>query len=154
MKEIRTRLSRFGDALLSCRGGGRVPTGDQHFCARPERPEEMKALHQGGKNKLRPKTKMGRAILITLLVCAFLSVPILHLRAGEKRIRYELTHRFAVEDPQFLRCIYDAVFAAEQVRVFGEDKGNSRLMTRAELKNRSVVGKTLNEIAATFRRQL
>ena len=116
MKEIRTRLSGFGDALLSRRGGGRVTAGDQHFCARPERPEEMKALHQGERNKLRPKTKMGRAILITLLVCGFLTFPILHLRAGEKRIRYELTHRFAVEDPQFLRCIYDAVFAAPERR--------------------------------------
>ena len=37
--------------------------------------------------------------------------------------------------------IYDAAFAAEQVKVFEEDKSKSRLMTRAEFKNRSKVGK-------------
>ena len=50
--------------------------------------------------------------------------------------------------------IYDADFAAEQVKVFEDDKGKSRLMTRAEFKNRSAVGKTLDNIAGLFRRQL
>lgn len=50
--------------------------------------------------------------------------------------------------------IYDAAFAAEQVKVFEEDKAKSRLMTRAELKNRSAVGKFFDEIAGTLRRQL
>ena len=50
--------------------------------------------------------------------------------------------------------IYDAAFAAEQVKVFEEDKGKSRLMTRAEFKNRSAVGKMFDEIAGTLRRQL
>jgi cardiolipin synthase len=50
--------------------------------------------------------------------------------------------------------IYDAAFAIEQVKVFEEDKGKSRLMTRKEFKNRSKVGKMFDEIAATFRRQL
>ena len=50
--------------------------------------------------------------------------------------------------------IYDATFAAQQVKVFEEDKGKSRLMTRAEFKNRSAVGKVFDEIAGTLRRQL
>jgi cardiolipin synthase len=48
---------------------------------------------------------MWLAILATLLVTLFLTVVILNLRAGEKQIRYELTHLFAVEDPQFLRTM-------------------------------------------------
>lgn len=55
--------------------------------------------------KLRGKTKMWWVILITPVVMGFLAGPILHLQADEKRIRYELPHRFAVEDPQFLRCM-------------------------------------------------
>jgi preprotein translocase subunit SecA len=50
--------------------------------------------------------------------------------------------------------IYDADFATEQVKVFEEDKGKSRLMTRAAFKNRSTVGKLFDEIAGTLRRQL
>lgn len=50
--------------------------------------------------------------------------------------------------------IYDAVFAADQITVFEEDKRQSRLMTRAEFKNRSNVGKMFDEIAGTLRRQL
>jgi cardiolipin synthase len=50
--------------------------------------------------------------------------------------------------------IYDAAFAAEQVKVFEADKAKSRLMTRAEFKNRSAVGKLFDEIAGTLRRQL
>ncbi len=48
---------------------------------------------------------MRQPILITLLVVGFFSIAMINLRADEKRIRYELTHRFAVEDPQFLRCM-------------------------------------------------
>ncbi len=55
--------------------------------------------------KFRGKTKMWWAILITLVVTGFLTVAFLNLRAGEKQIRYELPHRFAVEDPQFLRTM-------------------------------------------------
>ena len=50
--------------------------------------------------------------------------------------------------------IFDATFAAEQVKVFEEDKGKSRLMTRAEFKNRSPIGKFFDHFAALFRRQL
>ena len=50
--------------------------------------------------------------------------------------------------------IYDAAFAAEQVKVFENDRSKSRLMTRSEFKNRSAVGKMLDEIAGTLRRQL
>lgn len=48
---------------------------------------------------------MWWVILITLVGVVFVAGPILLLKAGEKRIRYELPHRFAVEDPQFLRTI-------------------------------------------------
>ena len=45
------------------------------------------------------------AILITLVATALLIVLFLNLRAGEKQIRYELSHRFAVSDPQFVRTM-------------------------------------------------
>ena len=50
--------------------------------------------------------------------------------------------------------IYDAAFAAAQVRVFDEDKAKARQMTRAEFKDRSKAGKLWEEIAGTLRRQL
>ena len=50
--------------------------------------------------------------------------------------------------------IYDTDFAAEQVKVFDDDKRNARLMTRAEFKNRSAFGKMLDDLAGTLRRQL
>jgi cardiolipin synthase len=50
--------------------------------------------------------------------------------------------------------VYDSAFAAEQIKVFERDRGKSRLMTRAEFKNRSRLGKVFDEIAGTLRRQL
>jgi cardiolipin synthase len=50
--------------------------------------------------------------------------------------------------------IYDAAFAREQAEVFEIDKRKSRRITRAELKDRSAVGKVLDAIACTIRRQL
>ena len=50
--------------------------------------------------------------------------------------------------------IYDAAFAAEQVKVFPADRANSRLMTRAEFKNRSFIGKIFDKVAGLFRGQL
>lgn len=50
--------------------------------------------------------------------------------------------------------IYDATIAAEQVKVFEQDKSKSRLMTRAEFKNRSAAGKLLDSLAGMLRRQL
>ncbi len=50
--------------------------------------------------------------------------------------------------------IYDAAFAAEQAKVFEQDKSHSRLMTRAEFKNRSALGKICDETAGMLRRQL
>ena len=50
--------------------------------------------------------------------------------------------------------IYDATFAAAQVKVFEEDKAKSRLMTRAEFKDRSKVGKLFDTMAGALRRQL
>src|SRR6185503_17498206 len=59
----------------------------------------------GGKRKLRRKTKMLLAISITVVVTLFVTLLFLNLRAGEKQIRYELAHRFAVSDPQFVRSM-------------------------------------------------
>ena len=50
--------------------------------------------------------------------------------------------------------IYDAAFAAEQVKVFDQDKDRSRLITRSELKNRSHFLKMVDDMAGTLRRQL
>ncbi len=50
--------------------------------------------------------------------------------------------------------IYDAAFAASQTTVFEADKLKSRLMTRAEFKNRSAAGKLVDKIAGMLRRQL
>lgn len=50
--------------------------------------------------------------------------------------------------------VYDAVFAAEQIRVFEDDKARSRLMTRTEFKERSALGKTLDAMAGLLRQQL
>lgn len=50
--------------------------------------------------------------------------------------------------------IYDAGFAAEQGKEFEQDKLKFRLMTRAEFKDRSKVGKLFDEVAGTLRRQL
>jgi len=50
--------------------------------------------------------------------------------------------------------IFDATFAAEQLKVFEEDKRHSRLIVRAEFKNRSRVRKIADGIAGAFRRQL
>jgi cardiolipin synthase len=50
--------------------------------------------------------------------------------------------------------IFDATFAAEQLKVFEDDKRHSRLVGRAEFKNRSGVRKVVDGIAGVFRRQL
>lgn len=50
--------------------------------------------------------------------------------------------------------VYDATFAMEQVKGFEHDKGQSRLMTRAEFKNRSAAGKLFDSMAGMIRRQL
>ena len=50
--------------------------------------------------------------------------------------------------------IYDASFAGDQVKVFEDDKRSSRLMSRAEFKNRSKIGKLMDELAGTLSRQL
>jgi hypothetical protein len=56
-------------------------------------------------HETRGKAKMWWAILITAVLASFLTLVVLNLRAGEKHIRYQLTHRFSVDDPQFLRCM-------------------------------------------------
>ena len=117
----------------------------------------MKSWHQGS---------VLFAILSTMAATLLITVLFLTLRSGEKHIRYELTHRFAVGDPQFVRsmnhllgpslCAGNQIrtLHVEQVQVFEEDKRRSRRMTRAEFKNRSAVGILFDEFAGTLRRQL
>jgi len=50
--------------------------------------------------------------------------------------------------------ILDAEFAKAMIEVFEADKARARLMTRAEFKNRSAVGKLIDEMAGMLRRQL
>jgi cardiolipin synthase len=50
--------------------------------------------------------------------------------------------------------VYDAAFAAAQIEVFEKDKKESRLMTRDQFKERSAVGRVLENAAAMLRRQL
>jgi cardiolipin synthase len=50
--------------------------------------------------------------------------------------------------------VYDADFAKDQVKVFEGDRAQSRLMTRAEFRNRSAFGKLLEKVAGALRRQL
>ena len=57
------------------------------------------------KKELPPKVKMLLTILVTLVVTMFVTVLILNLRASEKQIRFQLTHRFAVTEPQFIRTM-------------------------------------------------
>ena len=57
------------------------------------------------KKKMSPKIKMPLTIFITLVVTVVLTVLTLNLQAGEKQVRYQLTHRFAVSDPQFVRTM-------------------------------------------------
>ncbi len=45
------------------------------------------------------------AVVVTAVITVFLTILILNLRAGEKQIRFKLTHRFSVADPQFARCM-------------------------------------------------
>jgi hypothetical protein len=45
--------------------------------------------------------------------------------------------------------IYDAIIAAEQVTVFESDKSASQLMTRADFKNRSMIGKMFDAVAGS-----
>jgi cardiolipin synthase len=48
--------------------------------------------------------------------------------------------------------ILDAAFAKELAVVFEKDKGQSRLMTHADLKKRSAAGKVLDEMAGALPR--
>jgi cardiolipin synthase len=50
--------------------------------------------------------------------------------------------------------IYDANFAKEQIKVFEEDKQKSILVTRANFKERSNIGKIFNVLASLVRGQI
>lgn len=50
--------------------------------------------------------------------------------------------------------IYDRAFAAEQTGVFEIDKSVSRLMTLADFKNRSILGKMFDAVTGLLRQQL
>jgi cardiolipin synthase len=49
--------------------------------------------------------------------------------------------------------IYDADFAAQQATIFESDKSASRQMTRADFKNRSLIGKMFDAVAGVLRQQ-
>jgi hypothetical protein len=38
-------------------------------------------------------------VILIAVLAAFFALVFVNLRAGEKQIRYQLTHRFSVEDP-------------------------------------------------------
>ncbi len=65
----------------------------------------MEQNPQNGGKKPRSRFKMWLIISLTVLVTVFLTLLTLNLRAGEKQIRFELHHQFAVEDPEFLRSL-------------------------------------------------
>jgi cardiolipin synthase A/B len=44
-------------------------------------------------------------IAIAVILTLFGTILVLNLSSAEKQIRYEITHRFAVSDPQFLRTV-------------------------------------------------
>lgn len=62
----------------------------------------MNLLSRGETSPPRDFRRLGRALLFALLAPAGLVSCVTN---GEKQIRYELTHRFAVEDPQFVRSM-------------------------------------------------
>jgi cardiolipin synthase len=49
--------------------------------------------------------------------------------------------------------IYDEAFAAQQTAVFESDKGLSRLMTRLDFKDRSILGKMFDAVSGIFRQE-
>ena len=63
---------------------------------------------QASRARLEKKARWTRkkkmwTIILSVLVTALVTVLLLNLDSGEKQIKYELTHRFAVSDPQFTR---------------------------------------------------
>ena len=65
----------------------------------------MSEPHHNGKRKFQRKTKLLLAISIAVVATLFLTLLFLNLRAGEKQILYQVEHRFAVSDPQFVRSM-------------------------------------------------
>ena len=55
--------------------------------------------------KTKKRRGLWRALLVAGLASSVLVSCISISGRGEKEIRYEMTHRFSVEDPQFLRCM-------------------------------------------------
>lgn len=66
---------------------------------RGKRPE--RGMGQTGRGHRRLWVAVSIAVAATL----FITILMLNLHAGEKQIRYQLEHRFAVSDPQFLRSM-------------------------------------------------
>ena len=50
--------------------------------------------------------------------------------------------------------IYNAAFAAKQIKVFEEDKNKSILMTQADFKKRSKISKMIDNLAGIFQREM
>lgn len=81
-----------------CDRGGRPRSGGKLLREPPR-----STSRPGGKRKLKTKTKLVLVVSIAVAVTFHLTLFFLNLRAGEKQIRYQLEHRFAVNDPQFVR---------------------------------------------------
>lgn len=62
-------------------------------------------LHPPLAGDIGAKTNVWWVILSTVLLTSLFTLAVLNLRAGERHIRYQLTHRFSVDDPQFLRSL-------------------------------------------------
>jgi cardiolipin synthase len=48
---------------------------------------------------------MWKVVLLTAFATVLITILVLNLQAGEKHIRYEMDHTFAVQDPEFLRTM-------------------------------------------------
>ena len=65
----------------------------------------MSTSSHGTNEPARQGLKLWLALLIVGLAPGFFASCTSIPGRGEKEIRYEMTHRFAVEDPQFLRSM-------------------------------------------------
>ena len=65
----------------------------------------MRASQKTGRTSVRGRTKTFRDVGLAILATFAGTVLFLNLRAGEKHFSYQLDHRFAVSDPQFLQAM-------------------------------------------------
>jgi cardiolipin synthase A/B len=68
-----------------------------NYLMNPPQPADPKPGH--------PRIRMLMTIAATVVATVFLTVLYLNLRSGEKQLIVQIDHRFAVEDPDFLRTM-------------------------------------------------